>query len=71
MGVTSEEEGLEVRFPLPSDIGDEQRYLGYDAYWTNRPDCVSSSRTDVITSPPVEGEERWLVVVFDMACLLG
>jgi transglutaminase-like putative cysteine protease len=67
---TRDEDSLDVRFPCASET-DFQDYMGHDVYWTNRPDCVTGSRLEEITNPPVEGTERWLHITFDMECLLG
>ncbi len=58
-----------ARFPLPVDR-DEVYYMGQTAYWTDHPECVTSTWFETISNPPVAETNCWFNIEFDMSDLL-
>lgn len=56
---------LVVRFPLPTE-NEHVELLDESAWWTDRPECVTSTWTEETTKPPRTEVERWFHLEFDL-----
>ncbi len=60
---------LEARFPLPVETGavlDMDEY----AFWTDHPECVTTTWVETIVNPPVAEENKWFNIEFDLTSML-
>jgi hypothetical protein len=59
-----------TRFPIVTESATHHD-MGPQAWWSNHPECVTSTWIEEISNPPVEGVQRWFHIEFDITDLLN